>query len=295
MNNLKTELLKLNIFENNIYLDKYIKLIEENYSTEHRKNSTQSHHIIPRYYFKMNNLDVDESSNNRVNLLFCDHIMAHYYLSLCSIGRYKYANIQAFIGMTGRKGIKEEERHLIKSLPEYQQLYEEGQKRNSELHKGKPSPIKGLKLPERSYVMPEETKVKISQKAKGRYKGDVGIHKGDDDKHVKPEYLSYYLELGYEIGRSDKYKKALSDGYNYNSKGMLGKNQSDYQKQRAAEVNHHPRNEESKQKQREVIRANMEAGAYVYMRNNAKRSTIKVLKENVQIYLDKGYHICNNK
>ena len=44
---------------------------------------TQVHHIIPKYYFCDNNLKVDDTSQNVVNLMYSDHIKAHYYLCGC--------------------------------------------------------------------------------------------------------------------------------------------------------------------------------------------------------------------
>lgn len=73
----KSDLLLTGVFIDNDYLDKYIALI--NNSLTQTGNSCK-HHIIPRCYYKYNNLIVDDTQNNLVNLSYIDHILAHYYL-----------------------------------------------------------------------------------------------------------------------------------------------------------------------------------------------------------------------
>lgn len=48
------------------------------------KFKTQLHHIIPRKYYTYNKLEINNSRENLVNLLYKDHILAHYYLALCA-------------------------------------------------------------------------------------------------------------------------------------------------------------------------------------------------------------------
>lgn len=81
---LKDKLLKLNLVEDNKYLDLYCELIEKNKETKREKFKTQKHHVIPRYYFKENNLKIDNSKENCINLSHIDHILAHLYLLKCS-------------------------------------------------------------------------------------------------------------------------------------------------------------------------------------------------------------------
>lgn len=292
---IKSKLLDTKIFIPNEYFYSYLELLNENFNTVPVKGKTQQHHIIPRNYFKKNNMSVDNSENNLITLYFKDHVLAHYYLSLCMIDIYKYGNIQAFLGMTKRKNLPIDEQEFIQNLSKYQELYEEGVKINSESHKGKDPWNKGLYGYNNGHEVSNETKEKIRDKALGRYKNDIAIHKDNDDKHVKAEDVDYYLLQGYEIGRSDKYKEALSSGYNYSVKGMLGKNQSEYQKQRAREINSHPRSEESKRKQKESLNQNRKSGKYVYLRNPSNTGTARVNKENVQKYLDLGYTLCKSK
>ena len=49
---LKEKLLSLNLVVDNKYLDMYVKLIEDNRTTENQLYKTQIHHIVPKYYFE---------------------------------------------------------------------------------------------------------------------------------------------------------------------------------------------------------------------------------------------------
>lgn len=79
----KEKLLLTGIFEDNNYLDLYINLINDNMSLQYIEGKTQLHHIIPKYYFYDNDLQVDNTNDNVVNLMYSDHIKAHYYLCGC--------------------------------------------------------------------------------------------------------------------------------------------------------------------------------------------------------------------
>lgn len=95
----KEFLLNLGCFIENEYLDFYLQLINANYENKAGKYF-EKHHIIPRSYFKLNNLLIDNSKTNTVFLSHFNHCLAHYYLCLCLIGELKYKNQYAFIKMT---------------------------------------------------------------------------------------------------------------------------------------------------------------------------------------------------
>ena len=84
MSNLRKQLINLNIFNDNEYFDKYVNLVSNNKSTKYIPYVTNSHHIIPKYYYISRNLEVDNSDSNKVNLEYKDHILAHYLLAKCS-------------------------------------------------------------------------------------------------------------------------------------------------------------------------------------------------------------------
>ena len=86
MKQLKDYLLDFGIFYENDYLEKYVDLIESNRDRPKEKYKTNKHHIVPQSYYKRYNIVVDNSDNNIINLLYKDHILAHYYLCLCTNG-----------------------------------------------------------------------------------------------------------------------------------------------------------------------------------------------------------------
>lgn len=80
---MKEKLLGLGVFVDNKYLDLYCSLIDSNLQTKKETAKTQSHHIIPKCYFKSVGRPCDNTKTNLVNLLYVDHARAHFYLSLC--------------------------------------------------------------------------------------------------------------------------------------------------------------------------------------------------------------------
>lgn len=123
--NLKEKSLFTNSFIDNQYLDKYIKLVESNLDTVYQPCKTNSHHIVPAHYHRHNNIPVDNTSENRVNLLFADLILAHLYLSGCTEGKDKYWNLYSVFLMFGQKYCSEDELILLQQRNDYQRLYEE--------------------------------------------------------------------------------------------------------------------------------------------------------------------------
>lgn len=154
---LKEHILEHEYFIDNEYLDKYIELINSNITNKREKFRTERHHIIPRAWFVMHNAKVDSTQTNIVNLLYKDHIIAHYLLYKCTSGNLSKSNLKAFMQMTFYK-IKindAEKRAVLDSIgDELQTVYEDYQRVNSEQNKGK--------------KLSEETKKKISAGGKGR-------------------------------------------------------------------------------------------------------------------------------
>ena len=93
---LKNKLIVLNNFIDNDYLDSYVELIITNSDTKKQKFKTNIHHIIPRCYYKLHQIEVDDSKENKVNLLYVDHIKAHYLLMNCTVGVLKQKCFGAF-------------------------------------------------------------------------------------------------------------------------------------------------------------------------------------------------------
>lgn len=168
MNNLKNYLLSLDIVEDNDFLEKYIYLINNNLTTEKEKYKTQTHHIVPKCYFRHNNLSVDDSSSNTVNLQYKDHLLAHYYLSLCAKEEwFKIANVLVLEWAFNK------ERDFLYSLDNFESLQKE-------------------------FCDNEERARCISQAMKGR----IQVSKGLEVKTIYEEELQYYLDIGFELGNN---------------------------------------------------------------------------------------------
>lgn len=93
----KETLLNTGYFIDNNYLDSYLELISKKYP---KKNYMEKHHILPRSYFKITKQKIDNSKENIIYLSYYNHILAHYYLSLCTINKLRLANIGAFMMLT---------------------------------------------------------------------------------------------------------------------------------------------------------------------------------------------------
>ena len=130
-------------------------MIENNKETKREKFKTQKHHIIPKYYYRQVNLEIDNSANNLINLLYKDHILAHYYLYFCSKNKkYKFSNQCALEHILGNYTSDTELRNFAENLNNYQVLYEESIKYRSEIM--------------RNRVISDVTRQKISEANKGK-------------------------------------------------------------------------------------------------------------------------------
>lgn len=205
---LKTKLLSIGIFEDNEYLDKYITLIEHNYNTQAKRCETNKHHIIPRHYYKANNLPLDNSKENIVNLTYRNHMLAHFYLSGCTFGQNKYWNLYAITRMSGQKYCSDAEKAFIEALDDYQKIY-------TEAISAAPNHRKGIKVS-------QETQKKMkcaAQKRAAQYgspsKNCKWLNNGIEEHLVKLDKISEYIENGYIFGRifspSEESRKARSE------------------------------------------------------------------------------------
>lgn len=143
-NELKEKLLSTNCFEDNEYLDQYCELIYNN-EVPYQIYKTQSHHILPQCYFTSNNLEIDNSQENLVNLLYKHHLLAHYYLFKCALSPLKEKLIYAYIivyNFGGGLRVKDYKKELSKSyLDTLQAYYEEARKQISIFQTGKKKSI----------------------------------------------------------------------------------------------------------------------------------------------------------
>ena len=190
--NIKEKLLNLGIINDGDYFEKYVQLIVDNKHTKKQKYKTQRHHIIPKCYYKHKNLDVDNSSGNLVNLLYKDHILAHYYLCLCVKDEdIKHDCAMAFTYLTDRiDSLKEtalynlkinveySREQIVQQLPMFQELYEQAKKNHGEKTKGRVPWNKGLKDPVKR----------------------VSVNNGVITKRIPEDELQTFLDNGWQRG-----------------------------------------------------------------------------------------------
>lgn len=203
LDNLKSLLLSLNIFNDNEYFAKYVKIIVDNLDTKWEKKLTQKHHIIPRCYFEHIGKEVDNSNNNIINLKYSDHILAHYFLCL-SIDKEKepilYKKLLCSFsymayGKHNYTGIDLENIEIIDNLKYKDILYSEYRDYLGEL----------TSIRCKGSTLKDEVKLKLSIAHKNR----VHIHKDNNDKLVKIEDLQDFLLNGWCLGRSLRVKNIL--------------------------------------------------------------------------------------
>lgn len=114
----------LEYFVDNEYLLKYAQLVGTRRIAGNRHTLTNKHHIVPRSWYKLMCKEVDNSRANLITLTYREHVMAHYYLCLCTRDNLKYANELALVGLVNRKCLSDIDRQLVKNLPLYNNIYE---------------------------------------------------------------------------------------------------------------------------------------------------------------------------
>lgn len=202
LSTIKQTLLDSEYFEDNNYLIFYLEVIKNNINTKRQRCKTNRHHIIPQCYFKIKKLEIDNSEDNLVNLLYKDHILAHYYLCLCCSNhalRYKLELSLQYMLDTYK--VDNEFVISIKQLDEYQKLYEERKEYFSNIQKGQ----------------------------KGTSLGKIAIKKGVNQKFIDPENIDKYIKDGWVRGAIYRIKRE-----NYKNP-MLGKHHSDETKKKMAQ------------------------------------------------------------
>ena len=132
MRNVYETLRQLDYFIDNEYLEMYSQLIERNTRTPLRHGLTHKHHILPKSWFKLTNNIINNDLNNLVNLPKREHVLAHYYLCLCTSDPFRYANQLALMCLQTNKTLNYVEKQLLCGLPMYNNIYEDFiQKRQS--------------------------------------------------------------------------------------------------------------------------------------------------------------------
>ena len=219
MKNIKNTLLSLDLVIDNEYLDKYVELIESNLTTKRQKYKTERHHIIPRVYYKHIKDKSYSSWNNKhevntenvVNLLYKDHILAHYYLVNCAKEEwFKESMSMAFLMMTFYTKLSEDDIIKFKVLEKYQEIYEKSKQYFSNASRGKKHGRMSLESRQRlSKALKDKPKslehkqaLKMARDFHASTKNRKSIYNKtlDKVKFVFEEELESYLINGWQLG-----------------------------------------------------------------------------------------------
>ena len=134
---LKNNLLQTGIFINNEYLDKYVNLIINPNNNLDQAIIREIHHIIPVSYYKHYSLDINNAASNLQELDIKNHVLAHYYLTLCSATDwFYYGNALCVSLLTKRKFADITEQWINEHLVEINKIKQYRLYLNSKLQQG---------------------------------------------------------------------------------------------------------------------------------------------------------------
>lgn len=146
-------------FCDNIYRQKYINLIESNIDTHYEKFKSARHHIIPKSYFKLKDIPIDNSKSNIVILPHSQHLLAHYYLCHFIIDSELLYKMQcAFLSMSNELSCN------ALQLENYESIMYNCLKERSDRYKNK-----------KQKPRTEEQKLAAKLRCKGQHKGYIWI------------------------------------------------------------------------------------------------------------------------
>ena len=162
-------------------------MIKENKSTKYQKFKTQKHHILPRCYYTRNNIIVDDSEENTVYLSTYNHMVAHYYLALCTNGYMKHLMCGAFLFITSLN-----KESLNKDLFELEETLHNISEIKETYFRNKPK-----------FTDEQKRNLSLGHKGKMRW-----MTNGEISKQVKIEDIEDYLNKGFVFGRQGPSKEA---------------------------------------------------------------------------------------
>lgn len=222
------------LFVHNEYFDRYVELCSRNKLTEKKKFKTQTHHIIPKSYFKLKSISIDNSNENLVELSHKDHAIAHYLLCKCVTENFIYQNEYALLFMLNRHKIKldcVDDSVFDELASEYNNVYEDFCKRQSKNKLGNIPWNKGgncyndeqISNMRNSHIgkkLSDETKEKMRVSSYGKNSGGIYVNNGKVSKHISEDELDEYLSYGWVIGQIQHHKNTflgyitITDGEN---------------------------------------------------------------------------------
>ena len=222
---LKKLLLETELLEDNKYLDDYCELCLNNLMTKKQAYKTNSHHVIPVafYRIKYNKSDRKQAEdiankdekNFRVNLLFRDHLLAHYYLAMSATTNRAIASMTSAIEfLSGHTKLALHDLNLSEDeLTAYQVRYEKalrekitvvahkntGKKRSEETRKKQSIALRGkskslesrqrMSEAKKGTKLSTATKIKISNANKGKKQPWAGRKQSQEEIEKRRQKL----------------------------------------------------------------------------------------------------------
>ena len=169
----------LDVFEYNQHFVAMMNII--NSSRLNPPESGHKHHIIPKCWFRMNNIPIDNSKDNIVLLSYEDHVKVHKLAYLCTTGKMKRNMAYAYHRLT--KGqIVANDCFKGENCAMYGKHHsEQSRKKMSDAHKGKSmskehydklsKAFKGENNPFYGKHHSEEVRKKMSESRRGKKRG----------------------------------------------------------------------------------------------------------------------------
>lgn len=136
MNNICLDLLRYDMCIDNEYFSKYRYLVSQKSNIpEHL--IYENHHIIPRAVYAILGIPTNNNPDNLIALTIKDHVLAHYYLSLCSKNsKFKFSNITCIALICNRSYSDINEEWINSNLEYLDNLRKEQRSLNSLMQKG---------------------------------------------------------------------------------------------------------------------------------------------------------------
>lgn len=212
---MKDKLLNCVDFEDNEYLQRYLEIISKQASED---DYFERHHIIPRCYYRLHDLEVDNSSENLVALSMKNHMLAHYYLMNCV---NKHSQIYRKLVFACNRVFNNSHMNLIseEDAIKFADIMCTEIKRNlSIVMKGNTNAL-GYKFTEEQRLVSSESK--RGRLLSGLTKDKISkahldlrwMHKGDRYRLIPPSAADSYLQEGWSFGGrklSDEHKHKIS-------------------------------------------------------------------------------------
>lgn len=189
--------------------------------------SGHKHHIVPKCWFKMNNLPIDNSKANLVLLSYEDHVKVHKLAYLCTTGKMKRNMAYAYHRLTRGELVSVEALKGV-NCPVYGRRHTIEEKENlSRKLKGRPSPNKG-KHPsaetikkisdankgKKRTLFSEEHRRKLSESIKRKYKNDPEYRRMNSERQKGHKWSNGSLGMHwYNNGIVNKFTYTCPEGF----------------------------------------------------------------------------------